>query len=149
MKHPVETTVFSEDTTKSCPFCAETILKDAIKCKHCGEFLIEESKQLTRSVNREKKKSPVLGIAIGVFLGLFLFFTIPTWLPVLGTGTLGLLGISIPLMLAAGIIYLLVLLYKKWDNKKLNALVYNDKLVIFIGVIGVAGLFFISWRLLF
>ncbi len=27
-----------EETTK-CPFCSEEILKDAKKCKHCGEFL--------------------------------------------------------------------------------------------------------------
>lgn len=28
--------------TKNCPYCAEKIKQAAIKCKHCGEFLVEE-----------------------------------------------------------------------------------------------------------
>jgi len=28
--------------TKSCPFCAEDIRFEAIKCKHCGEMLVSE-----------------------------------------------------------------------------------------------------------
>lgn len=28
-----------EARTKRCPYCAEEILEDAVKCKHCGEFL--------------------------------------------------------------------------------------------------------------
>lgn len=29
----------SATATKKCPFCAEEIRSDAVKCKHCGEFL--------------------------------------------------------------------------------------------------------------
>ena len=30
--------------SRSCPFCGETILRSAIKCKHCGEFLDDSRK---------------------------------------------------------------------------------------------------------
>ncbi len=29
---------------KKCPFCAEEIQVEAVKCKHCGEFLLESSR---------------------------------------------------------------------------------------------------------
>ncbi|MEN6302191.1 MAG: hypothetical protein ABFD96_05660 [Armatimonadia bacterium] len=32
-----------------CPFCAEEIMEDAAKCKHCGEWLKADSKPKTES----------------------------------------------------------------------------------------------------
>ena len=38
---------------KNCPFCAEQILTDAIKCKHCGEFLTESRKLKTPPISQD------------------------------------------------------------------------------------------------
>jgi hypothetical protein len=33
--------VYAESAYKKCPFCAEPIKREALKCKHCGETLQE------------------------------------------------------------------------------------------------------------
>jgi hypothetical protein len=43
---------------KNCPFCAEEIKPDAIKCKHCGEWLQDqsiESKTIQQTKEPDKK----------------------------------------------------------------------------------------------
>ncbi len=34
----------SDNETKLCPYCGKKILEKAMKCKHCGRWLIEDKK---------------------------------------------------------------------------------------------------------
>lgn len=48
-------TIERETTTMACPFCGEDIRVEALKCHHCGHYLVEEDlrpRQLTRSRNK-------------------------------------------------------------------------------------------------
>ena len=42
---------------KVCPFCAESILLKANKCRFCGEFLVEEKVEKSTEIILEKKES--------------------------------------------------------------------------------------------
>ena len=56
-------------STIPCPYCGEPILPIAKKCKHCGEFLNNESKPTTVHSNIQ---SPTNGLAIGKWVLLVL-----------------------------------------------------------------------------
>jgi|GEM_PF-2198173 len=68
-----------EPDTKNCPYCGESILYIAKKCKHCGEFLDEALKNQREQPSvpqivqiARQSKSRVIYVLLGLFLcGLF------------------------------------------------------------------------------
>jgi hypothetical protein len=88
--------IYSNSTnseTHPCPFCAEAINVNAIKCKHCGEFLIRpHTAPIPQSPNPEssrpnlvqivdKQKLVILAMLIGLIVELPLLFLLVIFPP--------------------------------------------------------------------
>ena len=60
-------------TMKNCPYCAEEILFDAIKCKHCGELLGDSRNKETLKNADKRTLEFILGL-IGGILGILVAY---------------------------------------------------------------------------
>lgn len=65
-KNNIITVILEREKVRTCPFCAETVVLEAIKCKHCGSVLpalpkIEEAtKAEVKTENIVEKYSPII-----------------------------------------------------------------------------------------
>jgi phage shock protein PspC (stress-responsive transcriptional regulator) len=50
--------------TKRCPYCAEAIRAEAIKCRHCGSTV--DAGLLTRSWHRSARDKKIAGVCAGL-----------------------------------------------------------------------------------
>jgi len=75
--------------TKKCPYCAEEIALEAIKCKHCSEFLTALTANNTREVQKENEyNDETLGI-IGLIIPVIsLFVPYSSWISLILTAAI-------------------------------------------------------------
>jgi len=59
-----------DNDTKSCPYCAEQIKQAAIKCKHCGEFIVEE--KAPSEIKIDDREITLQGRSKSILIALFL-----------------------------------------------------------------------------
>ena len=65
---------------KQCPYCAEEIQKDAIKCKHCGEML---SQKILKELSKNDRKCHQCGY-IGSMKTWLRNYSLPQFIIILG-----------------------------------------------------------------
>ena len=99
--------------TKVCPFCAEQIQAAAVKCKHCGEFLVKH--ELEAESKKKWYHSTLLVIAAIATLGplaLPMVWTNPRYNPfVKVTITVAVFALTI------GMCYSMVFMYRHLINQ--------------------------------
>jgi phage shock protein PspC (stress-responsive transcriptional regulator) len=84
-------------TTRQCPYCAEEIRAEAVKCRYCGSML-EAGSALTRPWRRSRRHKMVAGVCAGLAEEFGISVTIARLAFVLGTLVSG-MGVVIYLVL--------------------------------------------------
>jgi phage shock protein PspC (stress-responsive transcriptional regulator) len=83
--------------TKRCPYCAEEIRAEALRCRHCGSFL--EGSALTRTWYRLRQGRRIAGVCAGLAEEFGISVTILRLAFLLGTLIGGGMGLVIYLVL--------------------------------------------------
>lgn len=96
---------------KKCKFCAEQIQDDAIKCRHCGSILSDNSSvQTIQQTSKKLKKQIIYSIVLLIASFVIIFFSMSALYPT---------GVTIGFMIfLAGLIWLCVTKYKIWWEHK-------------------------------
>ncbi len=55
--------------TRKCPFCAEAINSDAIKCKHCGSDITAQTVAIEKNEPEDKSHDRLDGVNVKVIIG--------------------------------------------------------------------------------
>lgn len=72
------------EETKICPYCGEQILKVAIKCKHCGEWLDENYQEAPQQYYIQESNDGCLGVIWKTVVIVITIVILLAILPVIG-----------------------------------------------------------------